>query len=262
MSRETDKAGLFEAHRRQFDVVEPGGGRGLLTAWEISDTRAGKRRAALVLMDDPTTEEELEALKGEIGDPALFVKAVQQLHEVIQSLGRSLRPPLPVFGVQSVIIPERQIAEGTLVKSTSELWLAIMRTLQKDWNQAHTIPWRVWEELVAGAYKKMGFDEVTLTPRSGDHGRDVIAVRKGVGSVRSLGAVKAYKPGHLITKEEVHALLGVVSADRNASKGVFTTTSDFAPNLMNDANLAACIPHRLELMNGVALREWLNLLSD
>src|ERR1700674_1689501 len=27
-----------------------------------------------------------------------------------------------------------------------------------------------WEEIVAGAFKKAGYDEVTLTPRSGDHG--------------------------------------------------------------------------------------------
>ncbi|WP_370137360.1 hypothetical protein [Bradyrhizobium sp. USDA 313] len=34
---------------------------------------------------------------------------------------------------------------------------------------------------------------MTLTPRSGDHGRDVIAVRSGVGCIKIIGSVKAYK---------------------------------------------------------------------
>jgi restriction system protein len=89
------------------------------------------------------------------------------------------------------------------------------------------------------------------------HGRDVIAVRKGVGSVRILGSVKAYAPGNLITKEQVHALMGVVGLDPNASKGIITTTSDFAPRLLEDPNLAAAVPHRIELVNGAGLQSWL-----
>src|SRR6516225_9135365 len=55
---------------------------------------------------------------------------------------------------------------------------------------------RKWEELIAGAYELAGFDEVILTPRSGDKGRDVIAVKKGIGCIRFLEEVKAYKPDH------------------------------------------------------------------
>jgi restriction system protein len=163
----------------------------------------------------------------------------------------------PELSVGSVIIPEGPGSEGVLIRSTSAIWDAVMNMLRSDWSQAYGIPPRVWEEIIAGAYKKAGFDEVTLTPRSNDHGRDLIAVRNGVGSVRIIGSVKAYKPGHLITKEEVHALMGVVSLDSNASKGVFTTTSDFAPRLLHDPRLAASVPHRIELMNGQRLREWL-----
>jgi len=133
------------------------------------------------------------------------------------------------LSVSSVIIPERKIAEGVLIKATSLIWASIIEQLEKDWTKAFEIPPRVWEEIIAGAFVKAGFDEVTLTPRSNDHGRDVIAVRKGVGSIRILDSVKAYSPGHLVTKEEVHALMGVVALDPNASKGIFTTTSlDFA----------------------------------
>src|SRR5215472_7722472 len=38
---------------------------------------------------------------------------------------------------------------------------------------AYQIPPEKWEEIVAGAFKKAQYDEVTLTPRSGDRGRDI-----------------------------------------------------------------------------------------
>jgi restriction system protein len=140
--------------------------------------------------------------------------------------------------VSSVIIPERKVAEGILVKATSTVWAGIIEQLQKDWTRAYEIPSRVWVEIIAGAFVRAGFNEVILTPRSNDHGRDVIAIKKGVGSIRILDSVKAYNPRHLVTKEEVHALMGVVARDPNASKGIFTTTSDFAPRLLDDPRLA------------------------
>jgi restriction system protein len=167
------------------------------------------------------------------------------------------------LSVASVIVPERNVTEGVLVKATSVVWAGILEELEKkDWQNAHDIPPRVWEEIIAGAFVKAGFDEVILTPRSGDHGRDVIAIRKGIGSIKILDSVKAYRPGHLVTKEEVHALMGVVAIDPNASKGILTTTSDFAPKLLEDPRLAQAVPHRIELMNGAALRKWLKELAD
>jgi restriction system protein len=166
------------------------------------------------------------------------------------------------LSVTSVIIPERKVAEGVLVKATSLVWTTVLEELEKqNWQNVHEIPPRIWEEMIAGAFVKAGFDEVVLTPRSADHGRDVIAIRKGVGSIKILDSVKAYKPGHLVTKEEVHALMGVLAVDPNASKGILTTTSDFAPRLLEDTRLAQTVPHRIELMNGTQLREWLNELA-
>src|SRR5262249_33532665 len=109
-----------------------------------------------------------------------------------------------------------------------------------------------WEEIIAGAYHKAGFDEVTLTPRSGDHGRDVIAVKRGLGSIRVIDQVKAYKPDHLVTANDVRALVGVLHGD-GASKGFVTTTSGFAPLLRTDPLITPFIPSRLELIDGKKL---------
>ena len=75
-------------------------------------------------------------------------------------------------------------------------WFEIVKLLKADPSLAFQIPPRKWEEIIAGAYKKAGFEEVTLTPRSGDHGRDIIAVKQGLeGSASSIRS----KPINLAT---------------------------------------------------------------
>ena len=69
--------------------------------------------------------------------------------------------------VSGVIVPERKVAEGILVKSASLIWATRVDQIKDDWTQAFDIPAHVWEEIIAGAYAKAGFDEVILTPRSG-----------------------------------------------------------------------------------------------
>jgi hypothetical protein len=62
--------------------------------------------------------------------------------------------------------------------------------------------------VIAGAFKKAGYDEMTITPRSGDFGRDVIAVKNGIGCVKIIGSVKAYAPKRCVGQDDVRALLG------------------------------------------------------
>ena len=162
------------------------------------------------------------------------------------------------LSISSLIIPGEKTAEGVLITSTSAIWRELVDKLGSDWSLAYKIPSDKWEELVAGALKNDGYDEVTLTPRSGDHGRDVIAIRRGVGCVKIIGSVKAYKPGHIVDYDAVRALLGVLNGERDASKGIITTTSDFPPNIGEDPFIARCIPTRLELLNGVQLQQWLS----
>jgi restriction system protein len=162
--------------------------------------------------------------------------------------------------VNSLIIPERKTEEGILIASTSSVWRQIVDMLGADWSKAYEIPADRWEELVAGAFDKDGY-KVTLTPRSGDHGRDVIAIRSGVGGVKIIGSVKAYKPTHIVDYDAVRALLGVLAGEQNASKGIITTTSDFPPKIGDDPFIKPFMPTRLELLNGPGLQAWLRSLS-
>jgi restriction system protein len=80
----------------------------------------------------------------------------------------------------------------------------------------------------------------------------------GIGSLRVIDQVKAYKPGHLLTADEVRAMAGVLSLDQNVSKGYVTTTSDFAPRLRDEPDLKRVIPYRLELKAKRELLAWLD----
>ena len=64
--------------------------------------------------------------------------------------------------------------------------------------------------------------------------------------------VSLHRPGHLVTADDVRALMGVLQGD-GASKGFLTTTSDFAPKIKEDPLIVPFIPSRLELINGEIL---------
>jgi restriction system protein len=190
-----------------------------------------------------------------LGFGPLGAHALGELPSVNEFHGRSA-----ALVLEGLIIPDKKVSEGVLLKSTSAIWLEVAKRLGNDWAVALQLTPTQWEEMVAGAFDRAGF-EVVLTPRSGDFGRDVIATSKGVGSIKILGSVKAYRPGHLVDAEACRSLIGVVNADQRASKGILATTSDFAPKIRSDPSIAPFLPTRLELMNGSELQKWLARLS-
>ena len=154
--------------------------------------------------------------------------------------------------LQALIVPGAKTDEGQLIEAVALPWFKIIESLKDEPSLAFQIKPRQWEEIIAGAYQRAGFDEVTLTPRSGDLGRDIIAVKHGLGTVRIIDQVKAYGANHLVTANDVRALLGVLKGDK-ASKGFLTTTSDFAPKLRDDPLIEPFIPAQLGLINGKML---------
>ena len=120
----------------------------------------------------------------------------------------SLPPPnIASLVLQGLVVPETRTNEGVLIKSVSVAWIEIARHLGGDWSLVMQLDPRQWEEIVAGAFQREGY-EVVLTPRSGDHGRDLIATRSGIGAVRLLGSVKRYAAGHRVDAEACRSLLG------------------------------------------------------
>jgi len=161
----------------------------------------------------------------------------------------------PRVTLSAIVIPGDKTKEGQLIEAVALPWFDIIDMMIRDPDFAYDIHWRTWEEIVAGAYRRAGWDEVTLTPRSNDKGRDVIAVKRGVGALRFLVEVKAYAPDRLVRASHVRELLGVLSLDPNATKGIITTTSDFAPGVQSE--FQNVIPSLLELKPQNVLIPWL-----
>ncbi len=163
----------------------------------------------------------------------------------------------PDLLLQAAIVDVRdKTNEGQLIQAVRLPWVEIINELERNPEFLLKFDWRKVEEIVAAAYKKGGF-EVILTPRSGDRGRDVVATKPGIGSIRIIDQVKKYAPNYRVKADDVRALLGVLEAEQNVSKGIITTTSQFAPGIYKDERLKAFMPYRLELKDGKALREWL-----
>jgi restriction system protein len=161
----------------------------------------------------------------------------------------------PPFSFGAVVARQRGTTDGELIKLVDPIYTQLIEEIRRNPQVIYQIDGRKWEEIIAAAYDKAGFDEVILTPRSGDYGRDVIAIKYGFGSVKFIDQVKAYNPNHIVTAEEVRALLGVLQAEQNATKAIFTTTSTFAPKIKDDKFIKPFLPFRLELINKEKLLE-------
>lgn len=189
------------------------------------------------------------------------------ISQSLPQFGRPRKPELrdPELLFQAALVDvEDSVAEGFLIRSIALPWFEITRELERNPDflfQFVNHP-RLFEEFIAGAYERAGWDEVILTPRSNDGGRDVIASKRGFGAIRFLEQAKAYSPGHLVTHNDVRAMLGVLSSDQNASKCLITTTSDFQATVASCKQFKPFIPNRLELKNGDATLKWLRKIES
>lgn len=161
----------------------------------------------------------------------------------------------------ALVIPERQVKHGALIKASTVMWHAIVDVLRRDWTEAYRMPPQKFEELIAGAFERDGYSNVVLTPRSGDDGRDVIATTSGAGCVKVIASVKRYAAHNEVRYDDVRALLGVMLGEPDVSKGMIITTSRFPTDLPEKEQFKPFIPTRLELMDGKGTLDWLSRLS-
>lgn len=84
-------------------------------------------------------------------------------------------------------------------------------------------------------------------PRSYGAANPDAETQSGIDRLRAGGATRREVERYLITAHDVQAMLGVIAADPNVSKGIISTTSTFAPKLREDPNITRLMPYRLEL---------------
>ena len=82
---------------------------------------------------------------------------------------------------------------------------------------------RQFEEFIAKLLSELGFNDVILTPRSGDGGKDVIASHSVQGiPITFYFECKKYAEGNKIQLDTMRSLLGTVAHDsRKVNKGNF-----------------------------------------
>lgn len=161
----------------------------------------------------------------------------------------------PGFLLPALVTLGEKTSDGHTIELVAPPWFRIAELAMTNPSALDRLDWRQLEELVAGAYANDGY-EVVLTPRSNDGGRDVIATKPGLGSVRIFDQVKRYSPGNVVTAETVRAMLGVLTFYGNVSKGVITTTAQFAPGVLTDEHIQRFVPYRLELRGRQDLLAW------
>jgi len=198
---------------------------------------------------------------------AAITTAIRRQQQVVIA-----QPPLPPTDeAPQVLLPPLLLptilefgdrtGEGVLVRAVGFAWLEIVGAMLQNPRIMFELDPRTWEELVAGGWKRAGADEVILTPRSGDGGKDVIATFTNAGRVRLFDQVKRYAPDHRVTSDQVLAMIGVLHTRRNVSKVFITTTSEFAPGVAKDDEIQRFIPGQLELRPRGVLLPWIEELA-
>lgn len=107
--------------------------------------------------------------------------------------------------------------------------LRALRAVVQDPRHLRRLTPRKFEEFTAEILDTLGFEDVLLTPRSGDGGRDVIAARTVDGiPLTFYFECKKYAEDNKVQLESLRALLGVVAHhSTKANIGVLVTTSTF-----------------------------------
>lgn len=137
--------------------------------------------------------------------------------------------------------PSKQILRSAPESTRSALEsvdLLPLRVLDRIYNAPraiHQLTPRQFEDLVAEILDELAFEQIELTPRSADKGRDVVAIKR-VHGLPLLFAFECKKnsPDRRVGLGVVRTLLGTVSqASTRADIGVLVTTSTFTRGAQN-----------------------------
>jgi len=107
-----------------------------------------------------------------------------------------------------------------------------------------------FEYLVAELLRKIGYENVDVTKRSGDKGIDVAGnlTVGGLTHVKTVIQVKRYKTGNNISGKYITQLRGSAEVDQ---RGLIITTSDFTKDAINESKAINKMP--VALVNGQKL---------
>jgi len=104
-----------------------------------------------------------------------------------------------------------------------------------------------FEQLIAELLRKIGYENVNVTRRTGDKGIDIVAnlTVGGLTDVKTVIQAKRYKKGNNISGKYITQLRGSAEVDQ---RGLIITTSDFTKSALHEAKAPNKMP--VGLVNG------------
>lgn len=143
--------------------------------------------------------------------------------------------PIWLPPARNIYVPEKRIiTDHAEINNTIP---RLIRLIQEDSSYIYKITTREFEEIIAEIFRSSGFD-VTLTKRTRDGGKDIIAIHKN-----ELGLETSYfiecKRHAFDSKVDVgivREVYGVHSSKDGPNKSIIATTSTFTPDAINFAN--------------------------
>jgi len=143
--------------------------------------------------------------------------------------------PIWLPPAKNIIVPDQRIV--TDLSEISNTIPQLINLIKEDSSYIYRISTREFEQIIAEIFKRQGFD-VTLTKRTRDGGKDVIAINKN-----ALGLETSYfiecKRHALESKVDVgivREVYGVHSSRNGPNKSIIATTSTFTPDAIKYAS--------------------------
>lgn len=212
---------LYEEQREHVDFYD-----GKWPHSSRADTPRSRRREALFEQlrdavaerDERQTAALFRSLQDAIASSRLSYDAQvwEAVDEALEILGASepvliFAPPAPAIQVPKLIVSVEE---------------ALVEAIQREPASIFRIPSRAFEELVAGVFRRKGF-ETELTKATRDGGRDIIAIHEVLGiRAKYIIECKRYAEHRKVSLELVQRLYGVKMAEA-ANKAILATTSSF-----------------------------------
>ena len=159
--------------------------------------------------------------------------------------------------------PAKQIyvPESRFITDISEIKNAIpqlIRLIQEDSSYIYRISTREFEEIVAEIFRAQDY-EVTLTKRTRDGGKDVIAIHRNVLGLETCYFIEC-KRHALDSKVDVgivREVYGVHSTKNGPNKSVIATTSTFTPDAIKYVNNEVRSRWDMELKDIQDVLQWI-----
>jgi HJR/Mrr/RecB family endonuclease len=139
------------------------------------------------------------------------------------------QPELLATAMENRLVEVVPAAVLDRLKTVDFVPITILDQILRSPESMRALTARDFERFIATLIDQLGFENVVITPRSGDQGRDVLATKTMHGiPILFAFECKRYRPDSRVGPEILRALLGTIThGPTKANKGVLVTTSTF-----------------------------------